>query len=144
MPLAQAPPAAERYRRFLLGAAAFVFGVTAVEMVLISHFESWIQWIPTVACTLGLAAVALIRFRPSSIPAARVLLALIAISALVGSYQHLAANLELELEVRPGSTVGDVWLDALQGGVPVLASGILFLAAALAWGATLWRGETKE
>ncbi len=59
----------------------------------------------------------------------------------MGSYQHLAANLELELEVRPGLGVGDVWLDALQGGVPVLASGILFLAAALAWGATLWRAE---
>ena len=139
---ADAPPAAERYRRFLLGAAAFVFAVTAVEMVLIGHFEGWRQWIPTVASVLGVVAVGLIRFRPdASMGAARVLLALIAVSSLVGSYQHLAANLELELEVRPGLGVGDVWLDALQGGVPVLASGILFLAAALAWGATLWRAE---
>lgn len=135
----EVPSAAERYRRFLLGAAAFVFGVTAVEMVLISHFETWIQWIPTVACGLGLLAVGLIRFRPATTSIARVLLALIAISALVGNYQHVAANLALELEVRPGSTIGDVWLDAIQGGVPVLASGILFLASALAWGATLWR-----
>ncbi len=141
MTLGVAPSAAERYRRFLLGAAAFVFAVTAVEMVLISHFESWKQWIPTVACALGVVAVGLIRFRPALTSIARVLLALVAISALVGSYQHLTANLELELEVRPGSTIGDVWLDSIQGGVPVLASGILFLAAALAWGATLWRDE---
>ena len=118
-----------------------MFGVTAVEMVLISHFETWIQWIPTVACVLGLIAIGLIRYRPATTAIARVLLALIAISALVGSYQHLTANLALELEVRPGSTVGDVWLDAIQGGVPVLASGILFLASALAWGATLWRDD---
>ena len=142
MTRADAPPAAERYRRFLLGAAAFVFGVTAVEMVLISHFETWIQWIPTVACALGLLAVGLIRFRPdSAMLAARILLTAIAVSAFVGNYQHLSANLALELEVRPGLGVGDVWWDALSGGVPVLASGILFLAAALAWGATLWRAE---
>jgi hypothetical protein len=130
--------AAERYRRFLLGTSAFVFGVTVVEMVLLGHFEGWVQWIPTVACGLGLIAVALV-WRGRSIGAARVVLGLIGASAVWGSYEHLIANLELELEVRPGSTLADVWLDALQGGTPVLASGIVLLAAALAFAATLWR-----
>lgn len=133
--------AAERYRSVLLGASAAVFGFTIVEMVLIGHFESWTQWVPTLASALGLGAVAAVRFapRPHVLVAARGTLLLVGASAFWGAYAHLSANLALELEVRPGASVRDVWWDALGGGVPTLASGVLLLGAALALAATLWR-----
>ena len=51
--------------------------------------------------------------------------------ALYGIYMHLTANVEFELEIRPTSGLADVFGEALRGASPLLAPGILALAALL-------------
>lgn len=133
--------AADRYRRFLLGTAALVFAGTAAELVLIGHFEEWIQWTPFVLCALGLGAVAAVRFgsTPGRLGAVRAALGLVVAGGLFGVYEHFEHNLGFEREIRPGASTGALLLDAAQGASPLLASGVLVLAAALAFAATLWR-----
>ena len=138
---APAPSAADRYRRFLLGTAALVFVGTLVELALIGHYQDWIQWVPFGLCALGLGAVALVRFAPSPgrLGAARAALGAVGAGGLLGVYQHFAHNLEFEREIRPGAALGEVLPEAVTGASPLLASGVLILAAALAYAATLWR-----
>ena len=51
-------------------------------------------------------------------------------------YEHIEHNLAFELEIRPNASASDVWLDALKGASPLLAPGVLGLAASLALAAT--------
>lgn len=133
--------AADRYRAFLLGAAALVFAGTAVELWLIGHTETWTQWVPFGLCALGLGAVALVRLAPTPgrLAAARVALGAVVAGGLLGVYQHFSHNLAFEREIRPGAALGVHLTEAVRGASPLLASGILVLAAALAFAATLWR-----
>lgn len=133
--------AADRYRRFLLGTAAFVFAGTLVELWLIGHNEEWIQWVPYGLAVLGLGAVAAVRFgsAPRRLGVARVVLGLVMAGSLFGVYEHFEHNLSFEQEIRPGVPALDLLGEAVRGASPLLASGILLLGAALAFAATLWR-----
>ena len=133
--------AAARYRRFLLGTAALVFAGTVVELWLVGHYEEWIQWVPFVLCAVGLGAVAAVRFAPTPgrLGAARVALGLVVAGGLFGVYEHFEHNYAFEQEIRPGASTGALLAEAVRGASPLLASGILVLAAALAFAATLWR-----
>jgi hypothetical protein len=70
--------------------------------------------------------------------------AAIALSGVVGSIKHVLHNLELELEIRPGSTWVESLPDALQGAAPSLATGILILGALLILGATYDHPATRQ
>lgn len=60
----------------------------------------------------------------------------IALGALLGSYEHLSGNLEFAVETHPGVPVSDLIVSAFQGASPLLAPGILGLAAVLGIAAT--------
>jgi hypothetical protein len=60
----------------------------------------------------------------------------VALASLFGTYEHLVNNFGFESEIRPNATAGQVFFDALAGANPLLAPGILFLAALLAYAAT--------
>jgi hypothetical protein len=128
----------ERLRRFLLGLVGFMCIGTVVELLLAGHTENPTQFIPFVLCGLGLAMVAWALLRPTriSLLALRGVMALLALGSLLGVYEHLEGNVGFELEIRPGSGVADVILAALQGANPLLAPGILALAALIALAAT--------
>lgn len=138
---APAPSAADRYRGFLLGTAALVVLGSLVELWLIGHTEEWLQWVPFGLCALGLAAISAVRFMPSrgALAAGRVAFAVVAAGGLLGVYQHFAHNLAFEREIRPGAATADLLAEAVRGASPLLASGVLLLAAALGFAATLWR-----
>jgi hypothetical protein len=57
---------------------------------------------------------------------------------LIGIYEHIEHNLAFELEIRPNATAGQVFMEALGGASPLLAPGILALAAILAIAATYY------
>jgi hypothetical protein len=63
---------------------------------------------------------------------------LLVAGSLFGVYEHIEHNLAFELEIRPGAGLGDVWFEALKGASPLLAPGILVLAAILAIAATYY------
>jgi hypothetical protein len=128
----------EQYRLFLLVTAAFLFVGTVVELWFAEHLESVVQGVPFVLCGIGFCAV-LAAFQAPRRPvllALRGIMGLMVLGSLYGIYEHLAHNLAFELEVRPGKTAGDVFWVALSGASPLLAPGILALAALLAGAAT--------
>lgn len=124
------------YRRFLSGVAAMIFAVTPIELLLLDHTGSVLQYAPFIGCAAGLAA-ALIAFRgPTSIRGIRISrwisYAVFAL-ALYGMLEHVLHNLELEQEVRPDTPILTMLWRSVSGAAPFLASGILSLGALLTW-----------
>jgi hypothetical protein len=135
-----------RYRRFLLWVTAGLFIGTPVELVLTEHTGDWEQWIPFVLCGVGLVAVAsaLRTMRRGTLLALRGAMGGVGVGALYGIYAHLSANVEFELEIQPSAGLGDVMWDALQGASPLLAPGILALAALLGAASTFWHPALRR
>jgi hypothetical protein len=137
-----------RLRRFLLLFSVVLLGGALLELWLIEHMEDPVQFIPFVLCGLGaLAAFAVLaRPRRATLLALRVCMTLVVLGSLLGAYLHVAGNLELQREISPGATASAALLGALGGANPLLAPGILAVAATLALAATyrhpaLGRGE---
>lgn len=128
----------EEYRLFLLILAGLLFVGTVVELWFEEHVEGTVQVVPFVLCGLGLCAVAAVLFRPRrrGLLVLRAVMAVVALGAVYGLYEHLAHNFAFELEIRPQAGWGDVFWEALSGASPLLAPGILALAALLAAAAT--------
>jgi hypothetical protein len=61
---------------------------------------------------------------------------IVALGALLGGYEHWAGNVEYALETHAGAALSDVLINVLQGASPLLAPGILGLAAVLGIAAT--------
>jgi hypothetical protein len=133
-----APIVVARLRAFLLGLAAFICAGTPLELWLGKHYQSLPQLIPFVLCGLGLIAALAALLRPgrATLLGLRGVMALLGLGSLLGVYEHIEHNLEFALEIRPGATFADVWLQSLRGSSPLLAPGILALAAAIAIAAT--------
>ena len=128
----------QRLRTFLLVLAGWMCVGTVVELFLAKHTEDPVQFAPFVLCGLGLIAVmaALRRPRRATLMALRGVMSLLMIGSLFGMYEHLANNFAFELEMRPSAVWSDVWFEALRGAAPLLAPGILALAAIIAIAAT--------
>jgi hypothetical protein len=61
---------------------------------------------------------------------------LVALGSLIGVWEHIAGNLSFALEIHPDLTIGQRVLAALSGANPLMAPGMLALAAILAIAAT--------
>ncbi|HZH29691.1 MAG TPA: hypothetical protein VEY11_02795 [Pyrinomonadaceae bacterium] len=127
-----------RLRRFLLVFSVFLLGGSLLELWLIGHMEDPVQLIPLGLCGLGIlsALAALLRPRRATLLALRVCMALVVLGTLVGIYLHVEGNLALQREISPNATASATLLGALGGGNPLLAPGILAVAAVLALAAT--------
>lgn len=130
----------ERLRRFLLYATAAVFIVTPVELWLSEHYQTGTQLIPFVLCGIGLVSVVTVLFAPSraSLLTLRVIMGVTLLGSLLGVYEHLTGNLEFVLEIHNNISQSEALLTAMKGADPLLAPGILALAAVLAIGATYY------
>lgn len=125
-------------RRFLLVVAGCVFAGTVVELLFVGHAESLIQLVPFMLCAVGAVAVVVAFYAPRrrSLLALRGVMGLMVLGSVFGVYEHLTHNFAFELEIRPNATVSDVFWKALAGASPLIAPGILALAAVLAIAAT--------
>lgn len=125
------------FRRFLVGAAAAVHLGAAVELALVDHYEDWQQVIPFVVIAVGLGAAAWWwASRPGAARALRWAGVLAVVAAGVGVGLHVWGNLEFAREVNAGAGTGELLWDALSGGNPFLAPGMVALAGALGAAAT--------
>jgi hypothetical protein len=52
--------------------------------------------------------------------------------SLIGFYQHMLTNYSFWAEMRPNASAWELTVATFNGGVPVLAPGILLLGAVLA------------
>lgn len=129
-----------RFRTFLLLVAAFSCVVTVVELWLEEHTGSPPQLIPFVLCVLGAAAtiVALVRPQRFTVKLLRTVMAAMLFGSLFGLFEHVEHNLEFAREIRPNATASVLLMDTLHGANPLLAPGILALAAVLALAATYY------
>ncbi|MBL8162639.1 MAG: hypothetical protein JNJ61_11685 [Anaerolineae bacterium] len=128
-----------RLRRFLLYLAAFICAGTIIELWLTEHYTEAPQFIPFAMCALGLLMLGWVLARPGrrALLTLRGVMALVAGSSLLGVVLHLVNNFQFELEIRPNAAPTDVIMEALRGANPLLAPGVLLLAALLAWAATV-------
>ena len=65
-------------------------------------------------------------------------MAIVFVGSLFGIYEHVEHNLAFALGIRPNAVASEVLMDALRGANPLLAPGILALAAVLALSATYY------
>lgn len=134
-----------RLRWFLLLLSAALLTGTLLELWLTQHTESFVQWIPHVLCVMGLAAIAVAMVRPvrSAVLCLRVMMMLVVAGALFGVYEHVGNNFAFEREINPNARGGEFILAALGGANPLLAPGILAVAAVLALAASYYHPALK-
>lgn len=135
-----------RLRRFLLALAGALFIGTVAELAAAGHTASPAQWIPFGLCGLGLLGVlaAWAWPRRAVLLGLRAGMGLVGLGSLLGLYEHVAGNLAFQLEIQPNAAVGDVIGEALGGANPLLAPGILALAAVLVVAATYAHPALQE
>jgi hypothetical protein len=136
----------QRLRRAMLALAGGIFLGTPVELWLNEHTKERLQYIPFVLCGLGVLAVVGVVFSPTPITLwfLRGSMVLATVGSLLGMYEHLAGNFAFELEIRPNATHQEVVMDALHGANPLLAPGVLAIAAIIALIATYHHPGFKQ
>ena len=129
-------------RGVLRGTSASIFAITVVELFLQEHTGGGVQNLPFIACGLGLLATGILSFGPQTDAARRsawTLLGLVVAASSFGVWEHVEHNYAFTREIKPTLTVGQAFLDSLFGASPLLAPGILALAAFLAWASSVRR-----
>lgn len=120
-----------RLRQFLLVISAGVFTMTTVELVFVSHWNKNIQYLPFALCGVGLLSLTVAYLQPSrgSVRALRWSMLVIGVCSFIGFYQHLWTNYSFWIEIQPDASTWELTVATFNGGVPVLAPGILILGA---------------
>lgn len=123
-----------QYRRFLLATAAVTYLAAAVELVLVEHYADVLQAVPFVLIAAGLTTVvwAWASPTPRALWALRVVAAVVIVGSVVGVGLHVNGNLAFALEIRPSAELREVLWEGASGGNPLLAPGMVALAAVLA------------
>jgi len=120
-----------RIRQLLLIITAGTFVMTVMELIFVGHWNEKIQYLPFALCALGLIVTGLAFLRPGhkSINAMRWSMIVIGVCSFIGFYEHLYNNYSFWLDIQPNTTTIDLIIATFNGGIPVLAPGILLLGA---------------
>lgn len=109
--------------------AIIVIGIIGLlmELLLIDHMETRIQWIPIVVLVAGLASCIWIARRPekAALRTFQTIMAIFIVAGVAGLYFHYAGNVEFAVE--RDATLSGVRLmwKSLRGATPALAPGAL-------------------
>jgi hypothetical protein len=116
-------------RRLLLVALIGGAAGTAVELLLIGHFEDPWQLVPISLLSLGTAVGLGHAVKPGVLTARllRLLMAFFIISAGIGMVLHYRGNSEFELEMHPSLEGAELVKESMTGAFPVLAPGTMAL-----------------
>ena len=127
-----------RLRRFLLLLSLFLFGGALIELWLVGHTKELVQWIAFALAGAGAFTLLLVLFRlsPATVRILRVCMLLVVLGSMFGMYEHFSGNVAFAREVQPNSTTKRLFWRGLQGGNPLLAPGVLAVAAILALSGT--------
>jgi hypothetical protein len=135
-----------RLRQYLLALAAFTLAATVVELLLQEHTQEALQLVPVVLSIVGFTSVigALMRPRRFTLVALRFTMSIVGLVGVLGTVIHLWRNLTFEQEIRSSAAVSDLLLEALKGGAPLLAPGVMVFAALAALLATYYHPLLSE
>ena len=127
-----------RLRLWLLLLVAAVYPGTVVELILEKHYDKLLQFIPFALCIAGFLTVAfvVIRAAPLTIWLMRGVMFVTMPVTLFGMWEHLDGNMDFQREIRPNAGMWEQLNNAIHGAAPLLAPGILALAAGVALIAT--------
>jgi hypothetical protein len=127
-----------RLRRFLLGLSVLLFVGTVIELWLTNHMENSVQLIPFGLCGLGFVAVVVLLLHPrrTSVLSLRLCMGVLILGGLFGIYEHLENNFGFQREIDRTAPTSEILLASFRGPNPLLAPGILAVAAVLAIAAT--------
>jgi hypothetical protein len=118
---------AQILRRVVLAIITFGLFGTVAELLLMGHYKELTQWPPLIL--LGLTALGIILMirlpNPTTLRLFRWLMVIVAASALAGLYFHLHGNVEFKQETHPELAGLPLYWQALKGGIPVLAPGMM-------------------
>jgi hypothetical protein len=130
--------ALRRLETFLHLLAAGLFVGTIGELLAAEHYDSTMQLVPFALCGLGLLSLIVLRMRPPRpvVLTIRALMLVIAGGSLLGIYEHISGNLDFVHEVRRHADTMTVVKQTLQGADPILAPGVLAVAATVTLAAT--------
>lgn len=125
-------------RRILLAIAAFGVVGTTLELILIGHYEELAQWPPLILLGLTGLGILVITTKPTPrlLQIFRWLMVIVTLSSLAGVYFHLTSNMEFRAETNPDLTGFALFWRAIQGGIPLLAPGVMAQVGLLGLAAT--------
>lgn len=125
-------------RRLLLVLSVLLFCGALIELWLVGHTADKIQWLAFVLAGLGAigALVLLITSTRATVLVVRICMAVIVLGSLFGIYEHVTGNVAFAREIQPDLPIRDAVWKGLQGANPLLAPGILAMAAVLTLSAT--------
>jgi hypothetical protein len=126
--------ALQHLRLFLCSLSALVFAGAIAELLSVKHYGDRVQLIPFAMCGIGLALLLLFWWRPGPgvLKVMRVMMGLIALSSLMGVYEHIEGNLGFAREVHLHADRMALLNAALTGRDPLMAPEILAVAATIA------------
>ncbi|HKP15363.1 MAG TPA: hypothetical protein VJT85_04835 [Gemmatimonadaceae bacterium] len=114
-------------RPFLLALVAIGAAGLEVELLLLEHFESVLQWTPLVLLGVVLVAAALVWQRPSSstVRFFQTVMLLCVAAGVVGVFLHYRGNVEFELERESSLSGAKLFWESIRGATPALAPGAM-------------------
>lgn len=127
-----------RIQAFLMAFSSFILAGSLLELSFSQHTKEPVQLIPFFLAGIGLAANLVVWLHPKrwSLQVLRLVMGVVTAGSIIGVGIHIARNVAFLIEVKPNAT----WLQMLSGGLggpnPLLAPGILGMAAILALTAT--------
>jgi len=122
-----------RQRQFLLIITVGVFVMTVLELIFVSHWKQAIQFLPFGLCALGLIATGLAYLKPSAktIRTMYWSMVIVGVCSFIGFFEHMYNNYSFWLDIQPNTTTKDLIIATFNGGIPILAPGILLLGAVI-------------
>lgn len=123
-----------RLRRFLLLFALVILVGALVELWFSEHTQETLQFIPFFLSGLGIVGILLAFINPQrrSIQFLQISMIIVLLGSLFGMGVHIVNNILFQEEIHPGLSFFEKISAGLGGANPLLAPGILGIAAVLA------------
>lgn len=114
-------------RRAVLAILLLAMVGILIELLLVEHFEDAWQFVPLCLLGLGLAVLGWHARAPNraSHRTLQGLMVAFVVSGFLGFYLHYRGNAEFELEQNPNVTWWVLFREAMMGGTPALAPGVM-------------------
>jgi hypothetical protein len=121
--------------RVVLTALLIMLVGTALELYLLTHYEGVQQLIPLLCIGVSILVLILLFFQRTKVlmNLFKFVLILTGLSGIYGTFLHLRANYEFELEMKPTATGWNLFVESLSGALPALAPCSMIVLALLGY-----------
>jgi len=126
-------PVEQRLRLFCRMLALISCIGAAIELWLVGHTGTLLQWLPFGLAALTAASVLCVSWRSTRgiLRAHQLLMLLVLAGSAFGVYSHFSHNMTFAHEIQPSASTRELWIAGVRGANPLLAAGVLAMAAAL-------------